>query len=293
VVSGGLHDNQSHRPSLLGLIVHTARSSQDGPADQEAEERSGPSPAGSAMLCTTFSYESQILLPRGPDSNLPDTVLKHERCVGPVRTRRHLGFLVYAALALIAALAVLATIAQGRVSAVETLRLNSRSTKDVTPRACLASHGCGPSVTASIVLAANTRYLVKVTGAVGVWSGGNWALGTCGKPNRAPEFGSPGAPSAPVGNDAQFRFASPKFAAKCMALPVTSGGFQMKLSNRSAWFHPIAENHPRKPSTDRNGRQHPYTFIVYGLSARPRFRFVDYHPSDNDGEFRIQILPYR
>jgi hypothetical protein len=142
-----------------------------------------------------------------------------------------------------------------------------------------------------MVLSANTRYLVKVTGAVGVWGLQTWTLGKCGKPSRAPEFRSPGAPSAPAASDAQFTFASPKFAVKCEALPIKSGTFQMKLSDRRAWFHPIAENRPRKPSTDRNGEQHPYTFIVYGENARPRFRYSDYHPSDNDGEFRIQIIP--
>jgi hypothetical protein len=54
--------------------------------------------------------------------------------------------------------------------------------------------------------------------------------------------------------------------------------------------HPIANGDPSKPSANKRTTQHPYTFSFTGEGVAPQFRFVDFHPSDNSGQFRITIV---
>lgn len=147
--------------------------------------------------------------------------------------------------------------------------------------------GCGNSITAPIVFEDGTVYTVKVTGAVSAW--GAWPSSRCGRPKLAPEFPSPGRPSTPVGDDAQFRFAIPTIHHKCPKTPKKTSLFQVNLG--SGWLHPIANGDPVKPSKDdrKTGEQHPYTFSFTGEGGAPQFRFVDYYPSDNGGMFQITV----
>ena len=148
--------------------------------------------------------------------------------------------------------------------------------------------GCGSTVTVPVVLASGTSYTVKVSGAVSPW--GSWTYRRCGKPEPNSEYPSPGITNKPASDDAQFRFAAPRYTGRCVhPLPQKAGYFQVNLGG--GWYHPIANGEPSKPSTD-NGpgyQQHPYTFTFTGQGVAPEFRYVDYHPSDNSGQFKIVV----
>jgi hypothetical protein len=147
--------------------------------------------------------------------------------------------------------------------------------------------GCGNSIIAPLVFASGVTYKVKVAGAVSAW--GAWPAHPCGKPEPASQFPSTGRPNMPAGDDAQFRFADPLSGA-CPSLPKKTSYFQVNLG--SGWVHPIAKNDPSKPSGTRasSGAQHPYTFTFTGEGTAPQFRFVDFHASDNSGQFKITVV---
>ena len=192
-----------------------------------------------------------------------------------------------------AGLATAAAGATGILSAVAlagtpatTVFLKSNEGRDTTQAACNAAHGCGPTVAAPVVLTKGQSYTIRVTGTISVWN--FWASQHCGTPEPSPEFPTAG-PVTPTGDDAVFRFASHVREANghCDPLPFKPGLFQFNLG--SGWYTPTALGNPTKPSGNRGEDQHPYWFRVTGLGAAPRFRFVDYHPSDNHGKFKIVI----
>jgi hypothetical protein len=157
--------------------------------------------------------------------------------------------------------------------------------EDVSRAACRARGGCGPEVKAPLVLAAHRVYSIRVSGTVSVW--GFWVSHPCGRPESRPEFPT-SRPTTPTGDDAQFRFAYHlQPSSGCRPLPRREPIFQLNLG--SGWFHPIALGNPSKPSSNNGDVQHPYRFRAIGEGVVPEFRFVDYHPSDNNGEFRIVI----
>jgi hypothetical protein len=210
----------------------------------------------------------------------------------PLFSRRRAGAALFTACAA-AVVGGLAASAEGAASASETLFLDAHQSAahDMSHAACESAGGCGPTVQASTVLDSGTTYTIKVVGAVSVWDG--WQFRRCGKPEPTPEFGSTGLSARPANDDAQFRFAQTVTGNQtCPKLPKKSALFQINLGDSAGWFHPTAIDNPTKPSGDNNAAndQHPYTFSVVGDGVAPAFRFVDYHPSDNDGEFRIQIL---
>jgi hypothetical protein len=148
--------------------------------------------------------------------------------------------------------------------------------------------GCGSTVTVPVVLTSGTSYTTTVTGAISAW--GSWPFNRCGKPEPSSQFASTGISNRPAGDDAQFRFAIPLYGVKCHFKVVKTAFFQANLG--SGWFHPIAINEPSKPSGDNKSptEQHPYKFTFVGQGVAPQFRFVDYHPSDNSGQFKITVL---
>jgi hypothetical protein len=150
--------------------------------------------------------------------------------------------------------------------------------------------GCGNSVTAPLVFETGVLYTVKVVGAVSSW--GAWPYKRCGKPEPSSEFGSSAITNRPAGDDAQFRFAQPLYIGTChFNNPKKTSFFQVNLG--SGWFHPVATPSPAHPSNDgdKAGDQHPYSFTFTGQGVAPQFRYVDYHPSDNSGRFKITIEP--
>lgn len=163
-----------------------------------------------------------------------------------------------------------------------TLFLASNAAPNITPAQCRAQGGCGPTVTAPMVLASGQSYLVRVTGTVSVWE--FWAKNACGHPRPRPEYLTPGK-ITPTSDDAVFRFANHVDNRDCTFLPRREGLFQVNLGD--GWFTPIAQGNPSKPSG--NGGLHPYVFQVFGQGKEPRFRFVDFHPRDNDGAFKLVI----
>ena len=192
----------------------------------------------------------------------------------------------------------LAMLAAAPASAATTFYLDSHNATDAPSQSfCSGASmlltttppGCGSSVTAPEVLASGAVYTVNVLGAVSSW--GAWPSPRCGKPEPSSEFSSPGRPNNPVGDDAQFRFAIPLYKGKCPKLPKKTQYFQVNLGG--GWFHPIANGDPSKPSKDtaKTGEQDPYTFTFTGQGVAPQFRYVDYYPSDNSGQFKISVTP--
>jgi hypothetical protein len=178
-------------------------------------------------------------------------------------------------------------------AATTTVLLNTRNPTNATNSFCSGAHmltpisppGCGSSVTAPVVLVSGQSYSISVAGAISAW--GQWPFRRCGKAEPSSEFGSPGATNVPAGDDAQFRFAEPLFTGKCNAPLKKTSFFQINLG--TGWFHPIADGNPSKPSNDKSVNQHPYTFTLTGAGVAPQFRFIDYHSSDNSGQFKIAI----
>jgi hypothetical protein len=200
----------------------------------------------------------------------------------------------------VAAVGALTLAAAPAGAATTTFYLNSYDPSDASIAFCSGANllpavtppGCGGSVTAPVVLANGSTYTVSVVGAVSAW--GSWPYRRCGKPEPSSEFASPGIANRPAGDDAQFRFAIPLYTGKCVIAPKKSKlkkttFFQVDLG--SGWLHPVADGDPKKPSDDNDKAddQHPYTFTFTGQGVAPQFRFIDYHPSDNSGRFRIVI----
>jgi hypothetical protein len=165
--------------------------------------------------------------------------------------------------------------------------LESNNAPDISRAMCDAMGGCGPTVEAPVTLVSGQAYSIRVTGTVSPWS---FYINPCGKPEPRPEFPTPGLVTM-TAEDAQFLFASHLRGAggRCHPMPFKRGMFQINLG--SGWFHPIAVGNPSVPSGDQGRVQHPYRFRVIGQGARPRFRYVDNHPSDNNGAFKIVITP--
>ncbi len=203
--------------------------------------------------------------------------------------------LIAAAVTSLLAFAVLTSAASA--SSTTTAYLNSYNATDAaesglcvgTAMVTTTPPGCGSTVTVPVVLASGTSYTVTVSGAVSPW--GEWPYRRCGKPEPSSQFASPGISNRPAGDDAQFRFAVPLYTGKCSKpLPKKAAYFQVNLG--SGWFHPTANGEPSKPSNDNMSKaheQHPYTFTFTGQGAEPQFRYVDYHPSDNSGQFKIVV----
>lgn len=143
----------------------------------------------------------------------------------------------------------------------------------------------GNSVTGPSALVAGQTYTVKVQGTFSAWAA--WPR-RCGEPRGSAVYASPPSdrqPVTPVGDDAVFRFAHPLFIGKCSHhRPFPTGYFQVNLGNGWKPFVPDG-GVPRGPSRDT----HPYTATIIGQGVKPRFRIVDHHTSDNNGQLRITI----
>lgn len=189
---------------------------------------------------------------------------------------------VSAAVAALASASALASTAIG-AGGTTTVFLASNDAHDMSRAHCVAQGGCGAVVQAPVVLQAGARYEIKVSGTVSAW---NFSHYRCGHALSGPQYPTEGG-STPTTDDAQFRFASPGIGG-CGRLPVKTGLFQIDLGD--GWFHPIANGDPTRPSGDPRHVQHPYTFTVTGLGSAPKFRYVDYHPSDNSGEFKVVVV---
>jgi hypothetical protein len=186
--------------------------------------------------------------------------------------------------------------ANGATNQRETLFLNTfqSAAHNMSSAACLHDLRCGSRVRGTMVLQKGTPYTITVVGAVSVSGPGIGGRYACGAPQPKPEFQTPGTRPQPANVDAQFIFAEPLYGPgqHCPRLPLRSDAFVIKLSRLSHWVHPVAVGRPTRPSKDfaKSHEQHPYTFAVIGEGSKPNFRFEDFHPSDNDGEFRIQIV---
>ncbi len=205
------------------------------------------------------------------------------------------GALLRAMTAASVALGITALAAAAADAAPTKFFLNSYNPTDAAQAFCAASlmeptspPGCGNTVTAPIVLESGRTYVVLVNGAVSSW--GAWPADHCGTAEPSSEFPSPGIANEPAGDDAQFRFAIPLNPASCPALPKKSAFFQVDLGG--GWFHPVAISNPTKPSKvyKKLKLQHPYLFKFVGEGVAPQFRFVDYHASDNSGQFKITVF---
>lgn len=201
--------------------------------------------------------------------------MKGKGNVAPRQARR----LSAAAAAALLGTGILSAAALGSTPTTTTYLVSNHG-RDISPATCNARGGCGPEATANLVLRTGQSYTIRVSGTISVWD--FWS-DPCGSPLPHPQFPTPGQ-STPTGDDILFRFADHVHFSgnRCEPLPRRTGLFQINLG--SGWFLPTALGNPSRPT-----RSHEYSFRVVGQGAQPRFRFVDYHPSDNDGKFRIVI----
>lgn len=186
---------------------------------------------------------------------------------------------VMAITAVLAAGAVLSAVALASPHST-TVFLVSTKGVDMTRGQCVAMGGCGPSVTAPVVLLPGHVYTVRVTGTIAVWN--FWPSTFCGHALPRPLYPTPG-PVVMTSDDAVFRFAVHS-SAHCPHLPWRTGLFQ--INTGSGWFVPTAVGNPQQPT---GGAEHPYKFLIRGQGVAPQFRFVDYIVTDNHGSFRIVI----
>jgi hypothetical protein len=139
----------------------------------------------------------------------------------------------------------------------------------------------GPSA-----LTAGSWYVVKVQGTFAAWT--NWPSRRCGKVEPAPMWRSEGVTDAPVGDDAEFRFAQPNLRkADCPSgqLPRRTGVFQILTDTAARWSHPAPIGGvPAKPTAN-----HTYRYAVQGNGIAPRFRLKDWHTGDNNGRLMITV----
>lgn len=162
---------------------------------------------------------------------------------------------------------------------------NVRARHENRTRRFCAAHPCGPEKVLPVKLTLGTAYLITVKGAVSLYSDQAWYhLGPCGPSSPDPTYPSPHATATPAGADPEFVFATPKVTSSCPKLPYKSTLFVVKLTRHGSWVHLVPMGDPARPT-----KHHVYVFKVVGRGYRPAFRYFDYHPSDNDGEFRISI----
>jgi len=174
---------------------------------------------------------------------------------------------------------VLSAGALGSTASGATVFLDSNHGPDITRAQCNAMGGCGPTVSAPVVLEAGKHYTIQVSGTISVF--GYWVAHPCGHPGAHPIYPTSG-PNNPTSDDAVFRFAIHS-RGPCSNLPRRTGLFQINLGQ--GWFSPTPAGNPSRPTRGI----HAYRFEVVGDGAAPSFRFVDYHPSDNTGAFRIVV----
>jgi len=149
-------------------------------------------------------------------------------------------------------------------------------------RICVAEHGCGPQVTAPVVLAQGEPYIIEVSGTVSPW---NYWHDPCGTPE--PVVYPTAGPQTPTGDDAMFRFAYHVHTKKgCPRLYRRTHFFQMNLG--SGWVAPNPLGNPTEPA----GGDHSYAILVTGEGQAPSFRYIDIDPADNSGAFRITVAPF-
>jgi hypothetical protein len=144
----------------------------------------------------------------------------------------------------------------------------------------------GSEVHGGIRLKSGDTYTIEVQGTFSAWS--DWPYRRCGKPEPSAVYRSGGRDDVPVGDDAVFRFAEPLYTGKCprAALPRRTTTFQINLGSGSGWTPFVPDGGvPRKPTSGT----HRYTETVVGTGKTPKFRIVDWMPSDNSGELMITI----
>ncbi|MGO9882222.1 MAG: hypothetical protein ACLPV4_04305 [Solirubrobacteraceae bacterium] len=144
----------------------------------------------------------------------------------------------------------------------------------------------GNSVSAPITFVDGHTYRITVSGTFSAW--GAWPHRRCGKPEPSAVYLSPasdGQTVTAVGDDALFEFAHPLYKGRCTSgLPRYQGLFQINLGSGWHSFVPTG-GIPSRPT--RN--DHVYKGTIIGTGTVPRFRIVDWHPSDNNGQLRITI----
>jgi hypothetical protein len=142
----------------------------------------------------------------------------------------------------------------------------------------------GSEVQAPFALTAGATYKIMVSGTFSAW--GSWGYQRCGLPDPSAVYASPGIPNIPVGDDAIFRFAYPRYTiGGCRkVLPQHTKFFQLSLGAGWAAFTPNGG----APAEPKDGI-HCYTETVTGTGTDPQFRIVDWDPMDNSGELKIEI----
>jgi hypothetical protein len=144
-------------------------------------------------------------------------------------------------------------------------------------------------VTTAGPLLRGVTYDVVIEGSVSAWPPEAWSSVCAGTPSPAPRFASPG-PTGPVGVDAEWVWAWPKASPSLCPDGVPSGtppGAARHIVLRGGSGAESTSLPPALETTMTSN--HAYTYRLVGTGEAAVFLFSDSHPSDNYGEFQIQI----
>jgi hypothetical protein len=182
------------------------------------------------------------------------------------------------------ACAALPASASAEITTPEELFLDSFK----TPKSTVA----GPVSTAG-TLTNGKFYVAEVSGTIGVYLPRLWQAPlppnrkVCGTPESAPDIPTVGRPNAPVGQDAEFVWATAVFTpTPCGTLPRPYSRFQVDVTGDEANFaHPTLVGGPlASPSAN-----HSYSYLLAGTGTVARFRQADQNTADNNGQLRILV----
>jgi hypothetical protein len=160
----------------------------------------------------------------------------------------------------------------------ETLELDSYTDPAV-------SGAYGP-VTTTDALVDGEEYVAVVEGTTSHFPPAKWsppANQVCGSAETAPMFPSPGRPTSPAGQDAEFVFALPMNAGwTCGVYPEHKTAFQ--IDTGSGFAHVEPDGAPTSPTTG-----HEYTYRFTGEGTPVSFLMQDGFTGDNNGVLRITV----
>lgn len=149
------------------------------------------------------------------------------------------------------------------------------------------------SVSTNQPLVPGALYVAEVSGTYSIWTAAQWlAPGpTCGTPEAAPAYPSPGVVNSKVGLDAASMFAAVPRSVFCRPgtgfgpVPKQNTAFQIDQGNGPRVTTPVGGVRITPDAS------HTYSFVLTGQGAGATFRFVsvDSVGTDNYGQLQIKV----
>jgi hypothetical protein len=150
-----------------------------------------------------------------------------------------------------------------------------------------ANDGAAGPVSTTKPLKDGRLYLVEVRGTLSGWDTDLWTASgglSCGTPEPAPLFPTPGVDNGPVGADAEALFGAPSLSAVCTGgaeLPAQTDNFRLDRGEGYAHPEPVIGS----------ARRHQYFYLLRGddSTAAFKFQYADAPTNDNYGQLKISV----